>query len=61
MALIVIKIRDDEDDGKVNVSLESEPPFDTTDDGVNTSAQVLAFRMLEAAMTENDHGTPEVT
>lgn len=49
MALIVIKVRDGAEEGKVDVSLETEPPFDLTDEGTNTPAQYLALTMLQAA------------
>jgi len=48
MAMVIIKITDEVGkNNSVHIDMESEPPFDVKDDGVNTQAQICGMRFLQ--------------
>lgn len=54
MALIVIKLSDDFENDRVNISMESEPAINLKDPEENTPAHITAFNMMEAAVSNAD-------
>lgn len=53
MALVSIILRD-EPDGRVDITLNSEPSLDLTDDGVLSDAQIVALNMLNDAVGDGE-------